>query len=411
MNPTLFRPEALAACLHPAAGQPLPSLPLRLRYLALAVCALCAGLLILLVLGRYTRKITVPGYVTATAASVRVFPPAQGTVTQVFVDDGDEISSGKPLFEVASAGFAADDGGLTDAIRSELGAVDQRLAASESLFRAREESLAAKHRGAKLNRSYLSQKRRAALERLRLTTSQFERAERSTARQFIAVAELERIKKELLRDKDTLATVQHELAVVASALNQAGTELSELEHAQELERATLWSERRRTETRLRESTHRQRYTINAPVSGRVTALTAMTGKRSEPRRPALSIVPTSTEYEVQLLLPGRALTFVGTGNRVNLRFEAFPFQKFGLQYGQLSKVADSYLLPGELDAPLAVSEAVFPAIVRLDSQHLSFDGKLLQLNSGLLVEADILLDERSLIEWLFEPLLSVVQNR
>ena len=411
MRAPLFRPEVLAGCLHPEAGRPLPCLPVRFRYLALAAGLVGAVIVALLFFGEYTRKITVPGYVKATEANIRVFPRSPGTVTRVFVREGEEIRDGQRLFEVASAGIIDADDEVIESIALELAAVDQQLAASRALHDARTKNLLAKHRDDRRRHRYLQERVAVAGARLRLTEKQHERSRDTIARKYLAVADLERSEKELLADKDAKTIIQREFEALASALESTGGELAELNHAHEFEQAALMNERRRTETRLYEAAGRRRHVVNAPVGGRVTTLTIKTGMRSDPDRPSLSIVPTATRYQVRLYLPGRALSFVETRNRVNLRFEAFPFQKFGLQHGRLASIATGYLLPREVDAPINVREAVYPATVELDNQHLSFQGKTLSLNTGLLVEADILLDRRSLIEWLLEPLIGIIRNR
>jgi membrane fusion protein len=44
---------------------------------------------------------------------------------------------------------------------------------------------------------------------------------------------------------------------------------------------------------------------------------------------------------------------------------------------------------------------------RLDSQSIAAYGRFEPLQPGMQIEADILLDRRRLIEWIFEPLLGL----
>jgi membrane fusion protein len=93
---------------------------------------------------------------------------------------------------------------------------------------------------------------------------------------------------------------------------------------------------------------------------------------------------------------------------VRLRFEAFPYQKFGHREGHVLRVSRTPLAPSEL-AVLALPaddgarEALFRITVALDAQ----EGEPLPLVAGMRLQADVLLERRRLVEWLFEPLLGL----
>jgi membrane fusion protein len=49
-------------------------------------------------------------------------------------------------------------------------------------------------------------------------------------------------------------------------------------------------------------------------------------------------------------------------------------------------------------------------IVKLDMQHVMAYGNPQPLQAGMQLEADILLDRRRLIEWVFEPVFSLTRR-
>ena len=65
------------------------------------------------------------------------------------------------------------------------------------------------------------------------------------------------------------------------------------------------------------------------------------------------------------------------------------------------------MLPGEVDMPVAVQEPVYRVQVALGQQEIRAYGNTVPLQSGMLLSADIVLEQRSLISWLFEPILSL----
>lgn len=63
-------------------------------------------------------------------------------------------------------------------------------------------------------------------------------------------------------------------------------------------------------------------------------------------------------------------------------------------------------LPGDSAAP----QTYFKTWVELAERTPSFEGKALALKAGMMLKADIVLEKRSLLEWLFEPLYRMRQR-
>ena len=107
------------------------------------------------------------------------------------------------------------------------------------------------------------------------------------------------------------------------------------------------------EQELAEVESKRQIVIPAPQDGTVTAIQAEPGSRADTTVPLLSIVPTGSKLEAQLFSPSRAIGFVRPGQRVLLRYEAFPYQKFGQYEGIVANVSRSAISPGELTQQLA----------------------------------------------------------
>mgnify|MGYP006198678367 CR=1 FL=1 len=123
--------------------------------------------------------------------------------------------------------------------------------------------------------------------------------------------------------------------------------------------------------------------------------------------PLLTIMPEQAELLAVLLVPTRAYGFVQPGQQARLRFDAFPYQRFGSYQGQVIKTAQAIVLPNEVDMPVAVQEPVYRVEVQLESQQIRAFNNNVPLQSGMLLSADIVLEQRSLMAWLFEPILSL----
>jgi membrane fusion protein len=133
----------------------------------------------------------------------------------------------------------------------------------------------------------------------------------------------------------------------------------------------------------------------------------------EPGRSIATILPDGVQLEAQLFIPSTAIGFLKQGQEVRLRYDAFPYQKFGLYEGELAELSN-------IDIPLQEIQTRFPILtkmyegktffranVRLDKQSIEAYGKSLPLRAGLTLEADVLLDRKRLIEWVFDPVMAL----
>jgi membrane fusion protein len=65
------------------------------------------------------------------------------------------------------------------------------------------------------------------------------------------------------------------------------------------------------------------------------------------------------------------------------------------------------IAPNEAAIPgLQLAEPVFLVEARLSAAEIEAYGEAIPLQPGLMLNADIIIDERTLIEWLFDPLFA-----
>jgi len=161
------------------------------------------------------------------------------------------------------------------------------------------------------------------------------------------------------------------------------------------------------EQQLTEMDSRREVAITAPADGNVTTILAEAGQAAVPGTPLLSILPAGAELEAYLLVPTRAAGFIRPAQTVALRYQAFPYQRFGHSLGEVREVGRTIIQPNETNSPVQVQEPVYRVTVHVPSQHVAAYGQSLALRSGMLLDADVWIDRRPLIQWIFDPLLSV----
>ena len=161
---------------------------------------------------------------------------------------------------------------------------------------------------------------------------------------------------------------------------------------------------------IAENEARRAVILRAPQASVVATLLAKPGQVVNAGQSVVSLLPQGALLEAQLMVPSRAIGFVRTGARVVLRYEAYPFQKFGQQFGSVTDVSRTALSPQEvanLTGRTNVPEQLYRVVVALDRQDIVAYGRRETLRPGMALEADVLIDQRRLIEWVLEPLYAL----
>jgi membrane fusion protein len=131
------------------------------------------------------------------------------------------------------------------------------------------------------------------------------------------------------------------------------------------------------------------------------------GQTVDASRPILTLVPDGAELKAELFVPSRAIGFVEVDQDVRLMIDAFPYQRFGTLQGHVETVSRAAISPGQAFGTVSLQEPAYRVTVRLPRQTIPAFGREFPLQPDMTVRADIILEHRSLIEWLFEPLLSL----
>lgn len=231
---------------------------------------------------------------------------------------------------------------------------------------------------------------------------------RSISSQNISLLEVENAYEAYLQQQSNLQDLSLRKTVIQE-------EIQELEERRELNISETNQNKTRLEQELaalREQQIRTAYladnVIVSPVAGQVSATIHQQGDSVAAGETVLVISPEIDTLEAELFIPSSAIGFLRTGQDVNLSYEAYPYQKFGMQRGYVRSISRQVMLPEELPSDISTNEPVFEVRVCLSKQTVKAFGEELNLRSGMLLEASIIIESRSLLQWLLEPLYSVV---
>ena len=140
--------------------------------------------------------------------------------------------------------------------------------------------------------------------------------------------------------------------------------------------------------------------VLSPVAGRVAALPVAAGQPVSLGGTVAVVIPEGARLEAELLAPSSAAGFIRPGQDTRLMLQAFPHQRFGTVKGAIKTISRTVLGPTEISIPgLKIDEPVFRVRVTLEREDIAAYGEAIPLQPGMLLTADVVFNQRSLIRW------------
>lgn len=417
----LFREEAIEAQRTQLLGQIILTPRISATWMSLGAALLAAALIAFLFFGSYTRRVTVTGQLMPAGGLIKVHTPQIGVVLEKHVTEGQLVKKGQLLYVLNSdrpgdgannlqADIARQTGERAASLAQEVERSKRMQSEEAAGLRRRVETL-------KAEQSTIAAQVEQQKTRIQYAQDIRDRYQSLADKDYIARDELRQKDIDLSEARSRLQGLQREALTVQRDMQQIQQELegSQLRFANQV--AQLQREISNTEQQLTEIESRRRVVITAPEEGLATLVSAEVGQNIDTAQPLLTLVPASGELQARLYAPSSSIGFVQAGDAVMLRYQAFPYQKFGQHPGEVITVSTSAVSPAELaslpatqQTPSGQNDPVFAVQVKLQQSAIQANGQTRPLQAGMQFEADILQERRKLYEWVLEPLYSVTKR-
>lgn len=366
-----------------------------------------------LILGKYKPRAIVAGVLAPADGAVRIIPSSSGLISERRIHEGQSVRQGDVLFV------------LTDE-RRHLGhqstrvsdlrmlSLNERRKNLEKLRDTAQEMGVEGLRGLKEQEANIVDELTRTQEeidihrrRLDSSSNLLEKHRRLFRER--AISELELQEKE-----DQFSALQTQLLAMqrnrAQVLRAYATTHSDLRQAP-FKMATQLAEIDRDLSVLAQETtevqSRDNFAITSPVDGVVTAINAEPGQTVSTQALAV-ILPKGSPLVANLYVTSKAYGFVKVGQTVRLRFQPYPYQIFGSHRGVIIEISHSPMRQEDIIflPPTESKEPLYRVVVKLESESMKTYGQSIPLQPGTALEADIEQQERRLIEWVLEPVLT-----
>ncbi|CAI2489125.1 HlyD family secretion protein [Serratia entomophila] len=364
--------------------------------------------------GTYTRRVNVTGEISTYPRAANVYSAVQGVVVKQFVTEGQAIAAGAPIYQIdvskSTRSGVVSDNQRRD-INGQLARIAQiisRLESSKQATLIMLEKQKAQYTAA-FSRS--TDILRRAQEGVRIIKENMENYRHYQTKGLINKDQLTNQVALYYQQQNNLLGLsgqneQNALQITAleSQIHIQSAEFDNQIYQMELQRYELQKE-------LLSIDAGGAIVVRALAGGRIDSLSVTVGQMANVGDSLLQIIPHNIDrYALVLWVPNDAIPYIAAEDKVNVRYDAFPAEKFGQFAGTVSVISKVPASPQEMltyrGAPKAALTAAVPyykVIVMPEKQAIAYEGKRLSLENGMKAQSTLFLEKRKIYQWMLSP--------
>ncbi|HTD05220.1 HlyD family secretion protein [Undibacterium sp.] len=432
-NP-LFRPEVAADRPERWMGPIRLAQPISGWVIAALAALITCALVAFCIWGTVTKKARVTGMTLPVSGSLSIMVPTAGVLARSAVKEGEYVSQGQILFEL-STDHAGPDGDLTALVAGQL-EIRKTASLLESKsrveqFEAQNRSLTEKLLNMEAEAAQLGKELEIAQRRQKLAQGLLANLQMLQASGFVSPSQLQQKEDDVLAASARVSSLMREQAQLNTSRQSTISDKNALATKLKADLAQLEGTKATIDQQAIENQGRKVTVVTAPQSGRVTTIGNYQGQALSVGQVLATLIPgtereTNTPFlEVHLYVPSRTAGFVAIGQEVQIRYQAFPYQMFGLQKGVVVDVSQTPFAPNELPANLSSTilsnaqqaappgtgrESLYRVVVKLSKQTIDAYGKPQPIKAGMTLDADIVQEHRKIWEWILAPAIAMAKR-
>jgi membrane fusion protein len=410
MNNDLFRKESLDAKKTKVLGSvALYSPPFRWLILTI-ICLLVAVLIAFCIFGSYTKRETASGVLVPEGGMMNITAMSSGRVMALPINEGDSLNKSDHIVTISSE-ITTRYGQTREAIASQLELQQQGLKNQllnldqlndETLKSLKEKESLLKQQSVELDTIY-----RQRTQQITLANTQLDKIKAMRTQGYASNTQVEQQENTALDASVRLQEVARQRIDVRQQLAQTRQQLREQPITYYQQKNDIQQKLSDITQSMVENESRRSIDLRAPEKGTVSAVLVKQGQIVSSGQTIALILPDNARLQARIMLSSRAIGFISPGQRVVLRYQSFPWQKFGQQYGTVTEISKSALSPQEVSTITGdsqIKESMYQVKVAIDHQSVQAYGKQVNLRPGSGVDADFIVDKRHIYEWVLEPL-------
>lgn len=379
-------------------------------------------ILVTLTKGDYTRRINVRGEIFSQQQTVTILAPQQGKIVKKYVAVGDMVVKGSPLYEL-DISRDTQSGNFSENSKA---SINKQIALTNNIIYKLKENKEINIKKltqqlVEYRKSYDSTKALVenSLNGLKDMKNSMKNYDEYLKRGLIS-------KEQSYNQRYLFYQQQSSWQNMNSQLIQENLQIINLES--EITSASADFDNRILEYELKLSEYNRMLAevdangtlvITSPTAGKVENMSFTEGQMFSLSDSLAQILPGENQhYQLMLWLPNQGVPFIHPGDKVNIRYDAYPYEKFGQFSGEIASLSrvpatDSEMMSYKGSSPITgqqPKEAYYKTIVTLRDQVLHSEGRRLPIGNGMSAEVTLFLEKRPLYQWILSPYYDIKRS-
>lgn len=152
--------------------------------------------------------------------------------------------------------------------------------------------------------------------------------------------------------------------------------------------------------------HQKISVIRAPMDSRIASVMFHAGQNVDTTKPLMKLIPSEAHLEANLFIPVDKSGFIQKNDLVTIRYDAYPFTRFGTAKARIQTIDQSILTDDEENNPIRMGQPYYKAIAILEKQSIQVYGREKKIQQGMTLSAVMMGSKRKIWQWIFDPVFS-----
>ena len=367
---------------------------------------------------QFTRRVNVTGEVISIPHPVNIFAPQQGFILKRFYRVGQQVKSGDVLFEL-DISRTTNQG---NASQNALNAIEKQRLDTELIIHT------------------LKENKRISIASLKTQLEKYNHANQQAINRYVdaqsGLQEMQKIAKDYAQylkqglvnreQVNQLRYLYYErqgaIDNLKAQLTQQEIQINEIEK-EILSQAAVFEQQILQQQIQYSALERQHAEVNAndvlvikaQQAGVIENISVSQGQMVNAGDSLIQLSPMKkTQFSIVLWLPNNSIPYIKVGDPVNLRYHAFPYEKFGQFTGRITEISNVPVANDERlrygSSPKNNDATYYKVSIQPQKSQIEWKGKPVLLSSGMTTDATLFLEKRPLYQWVFSPFYDISKS-
>ncbi|HEX7642755.1 MAG TPA: HlyD family efflux transporter periplasmic adaptor subunit, partial [Noviherbaspirillum sp.] len=138
--------------------------------------------------------------------------------------------------------------------------------------------------------------------------------------------------------------------------------------------------------------------VRAPRAGVISMMSAHAGQSVMPGDQLMTIWPSNTSLEARVVVGSDLIGVINVGQEIFIRHRSYPYQKYGMQRALVTQVSKS-----PIQIAGSPGQSGYVVYAKLGDVEGAEAHSTIRLVPGMEFDADVLLERRTLLDWVLQP--------